>query len=217
MPPCSSSTTAPSAHGVKPSFTTKTSSRRPALQTSFAVPEPLNRRSSFYFGYGTGSVTLELGGIFSGSTKVGDRFTWVEKTDGSSYLNSGYAVIDDEVRWGDTVGGRARLTYNGASLRWYGQGSLMGPVADGGYNYATLLTGWAVKESGRGNHWAVSTGVSTRAGFFEIAPQFLYQQPIIPANPKIDDFYNRITFIIRLCAHATLSTIPLSCAITGRP
>lgn len=162
-------------------------------QTSFAVPEPLNRRSTLYFGYDSGPVTLELGGIFSGSTKVGDRFTWVEKTDGSSYLNSGYAVIDDEVRWGDTVGGRARITYDGAPLRWYGQGSLMGPVADGGYNHAILLTGWTVKESGRGNHWAVSTGVSTRAGFFEIAPQFLYQKPIIPANPKIDDFYNRVT------------------------
>jgi len=162
-------------------------------QTSFAVPEPLNRRSTLYFGYDSGPVTLELGGIFSGSTKVGDRFTWVEKTDGSSYLNSGYAVIDDEVRWGDTFGGRARITYNGAPLRWYGQGSLMGPVADGGYNHAILLTGWTVKESGRGNHWAVSTGVSTRAGFFEIAPQFLYQKPIIPANPKIDDFYNRVT------------------------
>lgn len=162
-------------------------------QTSFAVPEPLNRRSTLYFGYDSGPVTLELGGIFSGSTKVGDRFTWVEKTDGSSYLNSGYAVIDDQVRWGDTVGGRARITYNGAPLRWYGQGSLMGPVADGGYNHAILLTGWTVKESGRGNHWAVSTGASTRAGFFEIAPQFLYQKPIIPANPKIDDFYNRVT------------------------
>ena len=162
-------------------------------QTSFAVPEPLNRRSTLYFGYDSGPVTLELGGIFSGSTKVGDRFTWVEKTDGSSYLNSGYAVIDDEVRWGDAFGGRARITYNGAPLRWYGQGSLMGPVADGGYNHAILLTGWTVKESGRGNHWAVSTGVSTRAGFFEIAPQFLYQKPIIPANPKIDDFYNRVT------------------------
>ena len=164
-------------------------------QTSFAVPEPLNRRSTLYFGYDTGPITLELGGIFAGSTKIGDRFIWVEETAGSSYLNSGYAVIDDEVRWGDTVGGRARITYNGTPLRWYGQGSLMGPVADGGYNHAILLTGWTVKESGRGNHWAVSTGISTRTGFFEIAPQFLYQKPIIPVNPRIDDFYNRVTGI----------------------
>ena len=38
MPPCSSSTTAPSAHGVMPSFTTKTSSRRPARKLVSRFP-----------------------------------------------------------------------------------------------------------------------------------------------------------------------------------
>ena len=101
-------------------------------QTSFAVPEQLNRRTTLYFAWDAKPLTLEAGGLFSGSTKVGDAFTWVRETSGRGYLESGYEVIDDEVKWGDTFGGRVRLTWEGA-LRWYGQGSLHGIVADGGY------------------------------------------------------------------------------------
>jgi hypothetical protein len=69
----------------------------------------------------------------------------------------------------------------------------MGIVADGGYQAATVLTGWSLKESGRGNHWAVSSGASYRMGMLEIAPQVLYQKPLIEANPRIADFYSRDT------------------------
>ena len=163
-----------------------------AAQTSFAVPEQLNRRTTLYFARDARPLTLEVGGIFSGSTKVGDAFTWVRETSGRGYLDSGWEVIDDEVKWGDTFGGRVRLTWEGA-LRWYGQGTLQGIVADGGYQGATLLTGWSLKESGRGNHWALSSGASYRLGLLEISPQVLYQQPILPANPRIDDHYSTRT------------------------
>ena len=163
-----------------------------AAQTSFAVPEQLNRRTTLYFAREARPLTLEVGGIFSGSTKVGDAFTWVRETSGRGYLDSGWEVIDDEVKWGDTFGGRVRLTWEGA-LRWYGQGTLQGIVADGGYQGATLLTGWSLKESGRGNHWALSSGASYRLGLLEISPQVLYQQPILPANPRIDDHYSTRT------------------------
>lgn len=163
-----------------------------AAQTSFAVPEQLNRRTTLYFGWDAKPLTLEVGGIFSGSTKVGDDFTWVRETSGRGYLDSGWEVIDDEVKWGDTFGGRLRLVYEGA-LRWYGQGTLQGIVADGGYQGATLLTGWSLKESGRGNHWALSSGASYRLGLLEISPQVLYQQPILPSNPRIDDHYSTRT------------------------
>ncbi|MFP6827451.1 MAG: hypothetical protein VCC36_00095 [Gammaproteobacteria bacterium] len=162
-------------------------------QTSFAVPEPLNRRSAIYVAYEANPLIYEVGAIFSGSTKIGDRFYRVEETAGRGYLDSGYNLIDGEIRWSDTFGGRARVIYEGGALRWYGQGSLLGVVADGGYDAAILLTGWSIKESGRGNHWAVSSGASYRHGLLEIAPQVLYQQPLIPANPKIDDHYSDAT------------------------
>jgi len=162
-------------------------------QTSFAVPEQLTRRTSVFFGFDAHSLNFEIGGLFSGSTKIGDEFTWVEQTSGRGYLDSGYEIVDDEVNWGDSFGGRARVTYEGGALRWVGQGSVMGIVADGGYQAATILTGWSLKESGRGNHWAVSTGASYRMGMLEIAPQVLYQQPLIEANPTIADFYSRET------------------------
>ena len=161
-------------------------------QTSFAVPEQLNRRTTLYFSWDARPLTLEAGGIFSGSPKVGDAFTWVRETSGRGYLDSGWEVIDDEVKWGDTFGGRVRLTWEGA-VRWYGQGSLHGLVADGGYSGATLLTGWSLKESGRGNHWALSSGASYRLGLLEISPQVLYQKPVLPANPRIDDHYSSRT------------------------
>ncbi len=162
-------------------------------QTSFAVPEQLTRRTSVFFGFGAKSLNFEIGGLFAGSTKVGDEFVWVEETADRGYLDSGYEVVNDEVRWGDTFGGRVRVIYEGGALRWVGQGSLMGIVADGGYQAATVLTGWSLKESGRGNHWAVSSGASYRMGMLEIAPQVLYQKPLIEANPRIADFYSRDT------------------------
>jgi hypothetical protein len=157
--------------------------------STFAVPAQLNRRTSLYLASKLGSWDLELGGLWSGSPRIGDQFVYVRETDGPAYANSDNEVFEDEVTLADTFGGRLRATLNMPGFLMYGQSSLMGLVADGGYNYTDVVTGWQLKESGRGNHWGVSSGASKRFGNFEVAPKVLYQQPLIAANPTIDDAF----------------------------
>jgi len=171
-------------------------SQRQGSSTSFVIPVQVNRRSSISLARQAGSWKLEAGGLMSGSPRIGDQFTYVRETDtpGAAYGRSeqagqGYEVFTDEIGIADTFGGRARATYRKGSTVWYTQGSLMGLVADGGWNYTVVGTGWQLKESGAGNHWGLSSGASFRAGPFEIAPKVLYHEPLIGANPIIEDAY----------------------------
>ena len=163
--------------------------QRQQTATSFAIPAQINRRSSLYLGRKIGPWDLELGGLMAGSPRIGDEFTYTRETSRASYANSGYEVFSDTVKLADTLGGRARATLDVGELRWFVQGSLMGLVADGGYNYTTVVTGWQLKESGRGNHWGGSSGASIRVGHVEIAPKVMYHKPLIAANPLIPDQY----------------------------
>ena len=189
-----------------------------AAQTSFAVPEQLNRRTTLYLAREARPLTLEVGGIFSGSTKVGDDFTWARETSGRGYLDSGWEVIDDEVKWGDTVGGRVRLTWEGA-LRWYGQGTLQGIVADGGYQGATLLTGWVAE----GERAAATTGPSPRARRTGWA---CWRSPrrcstnsrsCPPTRASTTTTAPAPASTTRRSARGTCSTTPSSCSTTERP
>ncbi len=164
-------------------------SQREDVSSTFAVPAQLNRRSSLLLAKNLGSWKIELGGLMSGTPRIGDRFLYVREAEGAGYANSDYEVFEDEIELADTFGGRARATLTTPGFLWYGQGSLMGLVADGGYNYTTVVTGWQLKESGRGNHWGLSSGASARFGNFEVAPKVLYHQPLIAANPNIEDAF----------------------------
>lgn len=161
--------------------------QRRETASSFAIPAQLNRRTSLHLGSRIGKWDLELGGLWSGTPRIGERFLYVRETDGPAYADSDYEVFEDEVTMADTFGGRARATLKIPGFLAYGQGSLMGLVADGGYNYTDVVTGWQLKESGRGNHWGASGGFSKRLGNFEVAPKALYQKPLIAANPTIED------------------------------
>ena len=53
-----------------------------------------------------------------------------EPTSGPSYLDSGYRVLDDRVRWFDTLGAKGRATLSAGRLNLYVQGAWRGLVAD---------------------------------------------------------------------------------------
>ncbi len=147
--------------------------------SSFAVPVQKERRATLVlerdnlFGFG-----VELGGIWSGDRQVGETFQIVDGEPGD------YRVLQDDVTSDDTFGGRARLTWSGGPINWYAQGSAMGIVASGGPTQIQTYTGWRLADSGSSNQYNFLTGFTWQAGNWQIAPNFMWQKPIIDAIPE---------------------------------
>ena len=162
-------------------------------QSSVATPEPLNRRSAVVFEWQLGQHKLELAGLWSGAQRVGDEFFYTDEVSTRGYLDSGYEVIRDEVQAADALGASTRFTMMLGKFQWYARGSYRGLVNDGGWNPAYNITGWTLHESGRGNHIAGQTGFQVIAGNIAIAPNFLYQAPLVGPMPQIEGFYSENT------------------------
>ena len=129
----------------------------------------------------------------AGSRRVGRDFRYVVDVDEEaglgSYLGTGQALVEDEVGYEDTFGAKAKIRLELAPFYWYVQGGYRGLVADAGWDPTLTFTGWTLKESGQGNHWAVSTGAAYNLGDFQVAPNVLIQRPLIGPLPQINDFF----------------------------
>ena len=72
-------------------------------------------------------------------------------------------------------------------------------MANGGYDQTQTYTGWQLKDNGSGNQWQVLSGFTYNLGStFQVAPNFMWQKPIVgpipagapaPARPRniLDD------------------------------
>lgn len=146
--------------------------------SSFAVPVPPTKKGTIHLETTRGAFGVELGGIWSGATKVDDVFQVVEGTTGN------YEVFQDTVRDADTYGGKFKITYSRGRVNWYMQGASMGIVADGGPSATQTFAGWRLKDSGSGNQNNILTGFTYQLGDLQIAPNFLWQKPIIGPIPS---------------------------------
>ncbi len=165
--------------------------QRVAAEVSNVIPTPQSRRTSIYLARSFGSFKLEIGGLMAGTPLIDEPFERAEDAGSMpSYLNSGFFISDDTVRLQDTLGGKAKLTYSKGPINWYAQGAYKGIVADGGPDQTLTFTGWRLKENGRGNHYNVLTGAAVTLDSFQIAPNFIYQKPLVAALPQIDDFFD---------------------------
>ncbi len=165
--------------------------------SSFAVPLQPTRRATLAVATTRGALGFEVGGMWGGATKIGDRFQFVRGAPGS------YEVRQDTIRAGDTFAGKAKVTYSKGRFNWYAQSGYYGLVADGGPTSTMTFTGWWLKDTGLFNQWNVLSGFTWQAGNLQIAPNFLYQQPIVgpvpadapaPARPRnqlADPFFVR--------------------------
>ncbi|MFT7581898.1 MAG: beta-galactosidase [Myxococcota bacterium] len=160
------------------------------VAASNAVPEQKTRRTTVHVATQLGPFKVELGGISSGSPKVGDRFLIPEDTSGPGYLGTNTLIQEDTVAFADTLGAKAKVTYESGIARWYLQGAYKGVVADGGPDSTITFTGWRLKENGRGNHWNILGGAAFNVGYWQIAPNFLYQRPLVGPLPLIDEQFN---------------------------
>jgi beta-galactosidase len=145
---------------------------------SSAIPQPKSRKTTLYLGYTRGKFTFELGGIMAGTRRIGDPYLIADKTSDSGYLESGHNILENEIRFEDTLGTRAKITLNMAPFFWYVEGGYRGLVSDAGVDQTMTITAWSLKESGQGNHWAASTGAAYYLGDFMLAPNILAQKPL---------------------------------------
>ena len=150
--------------------------------SSFAIPLPQTRRATLaastsrpMFG---GTVGIEAGGIWGGATRVGQQFQVAKGTPGN------YPVLLDEVRDADAFGGKAKVTYQRGRWNWYAQAAQMGIVADGGPTSVQTFTGWGLKDTGLNNQINAITGISAAFGNLTIAPNFLWQAPLVGPIPR---------------------------------
>lgn len=149
--------------------------QRSGLQSSFAVPTPKTRKAALSVSRKFGSFGFDLGGLWAGQPLNGRNFQLMR--DGKVY--------QDQIKSEDNFGGKIKLTYSAGIVNWYGQGSYMGLVANGGADQTRTFTGWRLKDLGSGNMYNVLSGFTVNVGKLQIAPNFLYQKPIegpIPAD-----------------------------------
>ncbi len=151
--------------------------QRKSAESSFAIPLPKNRRATIDIKRKFGPLGIELGGIWSGQTQNGQTFQIVTGETGN------YTVYQDKISGEDNWGGKAKVSLTAGPFNWYAQGAAMGIVADGGADYTKIYTGWTLKDCGRGNQYNFLSGFTYGLGDFQIAPNFLWQKPIVGPIP----------------------------------
>lgn len=150
----------------------------PGFVTSIAIPLPKTRRTTIHVERKVGPVAIELGGIWGGSPLNGRTFQIVEGEPGK------YEVYEDEIKPTDNWGGKAKIKFSKGAFNWYAQGAIMGLVANGGADATLTFAGWRLKDSGSGNQNNFLTGFTYSIGKFQIAPNFLWQKPLVDPIPN---------------------------------
>ncbi|MEO0038973.1 MAG: hypothetical protein RIQ59_2184 [Bacteroidota bacterium] len=149
-----------------------------AATTSIAIPLPKTRRATVYFKSKIGNLGLEVGGIWAGQPLNGRVFQYAKELDGV------YTTYDDKITGKDNWGGKAKITYTNGRFNMYTQGAIMGLVANGGADNTKTFTGWKLKDSGSGNQTNFLAGFTYNIGNLQIAPNFLWQKPLVGAMPN---------------------------------
>ncbi len=137
-----------------------------------------------------GKFGITLGAIWGGSPLNGSSFQDVTGGPGN------YSVFEDKVRGEDNWGGKAKITYAGGRFNWYAQGGVLGLVAGGGADQTQTFTGWRLKDNGSGNQSNFLTGFTYTVGDFQIAPNFLWQKPLVDAMPNDVEAPGRLRNVI---------------------
>ena len=152
--------------------------KREGTTTSYAIPLPKNTRASLMVERTLGRFNVTLGGLWSGQPLVGRTFQAT-----TEYSNNA-TVYQDVIKTTDTFGGKLKVTYTGRNFSAYAQGALMGLVASGGADNTLTLTGWRLKDCGSGNMQNALAGFTYQLGNYQIAPNFMWQKPLVGPMPN---------------------------------
>ncbi len=163
-------------YGITGVFHEDVGQRRTA-ETSGAIPLPKTRRATIHLERELGNFGFEVGGIWGGQPLNGRQFQFVEGGPGN------YVVYNDEIGSEDNWGAKAKITYSKGTFNWYALGATTGLVANGGVDQTRTFTGWKLKDNGSGNQNSFLTGFTYSIGNLQIAPNFLWQEPLVGAIP----------------------------------
>jgi hypothetical protein len=151
------------------------------LNTSSVPPVKQQRRTALGLGVDWGIARFQIGGLQSGAPTI-------FAPESTGYLGSRYQEANQlgsgQISVGNTFGGKAKITVEDGPWHWYGQGAYMGLVAAGSSDPTLTFTGWTLKDSGSSNQVNALTGVAYNVGNFQIAPNFLWQKPLVGAGPS---------------------------------
>lgn len=153
-------------------------SAQSSVTSSSAIPVPPTRTATLAVESAWRGISYQVGGIWSGANKVDRAFQIAERQP-----DGGYRILRDFIRTGDNFGAKARLSGIHGKWRWYAQGAVMGLVADGGPTATQSYSDWRLKDTGLGNQSNVLAGLALQLGNLQIAPNVLYQKPIVGPVP----------------------------------
>ncbi|ULC58444.1 glycosidase [Flaviramulus sp. BrNp1-15] len=125
-----------------------------------------------------GSLGISIGGIWGGRPLNGSTFQDVTGDSGN------YVVYQDKINSDDNWGGKAKIIYQKGRFNFYAQAAYMGLVANGGADATRTFTGWKLKDSGSGNQTNILSGFAYTLGKWQIAPNFLWQKPLVDPMPN---------------------------------
>ncbi|MGB5362438.1 MAG: hypothetical protein WBN17_03950, partial [Aureibaculum sp.] len=156
--------------------------------SSNAIPMPKTRRATLHIEKEFGPVGIEIGGIWGGQPLNGRIFQVAENNPNydpdAPDAEAKYIIYNDKINSDDNWGAKAKITFQKGSFNWYAQAAALGLVANGGADQTKTFTGWRLKDSGSGNQTNFLTGFAYNVGKFQIAPNFLWQKPIVDAMPN---------------------------------
>jgi hypothetical protein len=146
-----------------------------AALTSIAFPVPKTRRATIHLKTKLGAFGIEAGGIWGGQPLNGREFQMMD----------GNVAKVDKINNKDNWGAKAKLTFSEGKFNIYTQGAIQGLVANGGADNTQTFTGWRLKDSGSGNQMNFLAGFTYNVNSnLQIAPNFLWQKPLVPAMPN---------------------------------
>lgn len=155
--------------------------------SSIAFPVPKTRRATLHFKTKLGNFGAEVGGIWAGQPLNGREFQMMD----------GNIVKVDKINNKDNWGGKVKFTFSEGKFNIYTQGAIQGLVANGGADNVQTFTGWKLKDTGSGNQMNFLAGftynVSTN---LQIAPNFLWQKPLVEAMPNGVDAPGRLRNVL---------------------
>ena len=142
--------------------------------TATQATEEQSRQTTLYAATDlTDNMKLELGAIMSATEKVDDQYDRIR--DGN--------IILDEIDFEDTLGFKAKLSFDFLNTRSYVAGHFAGLVADGGDQLREF--GTQLPYSAFGNKNEYEAGVMMNFGNFMVFPRILYREQLEDANPSI--------------------------------
>lgn len=155
--------------------------------TSIFIPQPKTRRGTLHLRTKIGRLGIDLGGIWGGQPLNGREF---------QVMDEGIVKVD-KVNSQDNWGGKAKLTFSKGRFNVYAQGAVQGLVANGGADNTQTFTGWRLKDCGSGNQMNFLSGFTYNVTpKIQLAPNFLWQKPLVEAMPNGVDAPGRLRNIL---------------------